>query len=170
MKELLAATVLALSPVQAVSTPAESALPPARAGGVVKVYFAKGFDIPGTMVPVTRRAPHRGVARFAVEQLIAGPTRAERRRGLHSELTGSLRGKSDCGAAFTIKITKGTARLRFCRTVIGGGTGSDARVLNMIGTTLKQFGTVQKVVVLDKSGRCLFDQTERGTACLTGRE
>ncbi|MEU8248191.1 hypothetical protein [Nonomuraea sp. NPDC048916] len=156
MKELLIATVLAVSP------------PPAAE---VKVYFSKGFDIPGKVVAVTRKAPDRGVARFAVEQLIAGPTRAERRRGLHSELTGRLRGRSDCGGAdFTVKIKRGVATLRFCRTVWGNGVGSDARVLHMIDTTLKQFGTVRKVVTLDKDGRCLFDQTDAGTSCLTGHE
>ncbi|MBB6350764.1 GerMN domain-containing protein [Nonomuraea muscovyensis] len=163
MKELLMATVLTLSPAHAAGSPTQ-------AGTTVKVYFAKGFGIPGKLVPVTRTAPHRGVARFAVEQLIAGPTAKERARGLHSELAGALRGRSTCGADFTVKIAKGTATLRFCRTVMGNGIGSDARVLNMIGTTLKQFATVKKVVALEKNGRCLFDQTDRGTSCLTGRE
>ncbi|MEV0591238.1 GerMN domain-containing protein [Nonomuraea cavernae] len=156
MKELLIATVLAVSPLQATD---------------VKVYFSKGHDIPGKVVAVTRTAPDQGVARFAVEQLIAGPTKAERRRGLHSELTGRLRGTSTCGGAdFTIKIKNNRATLRFCRTVLGNGIGSDARVLHMIDTTLKQFKTVRKVVTLDKDGRCLFDQTDAGTSCLTGHE
>ncbi|WP_336207765.1 GerMN domain-containing protein [Nonomuraea sp. LPB2021202275-12-8] len=156
MRELLMATVLALSPVQA--------------GSEVKVYFSKGFGVPGKVVAVSRTAPHRGVARFAVEQLIAGPTAAERRRGLHSELSRQIRGKSDCGADFTLKIRKGTATLRFCRTVWGNGVGGDARILHGIARTLKQFGTVKKVVTLDKDGRCLFDQTGTGTSCITGRE
>ncbi|WP_101783848.1 GerMN domain-containing protein [Nonomuraea indica] len=163
MRELLMATVLALSPAPAAGSPTQ-------AGSTVKVYFAKGFGIPGKLVPVTRKAPHQGVARFAVEQLIAGPTAKERARGLHSELAGALRGRSACGADFTITIRKGTATLRFCRTVMSNGVGADARMLNMIRTTLRQFATVKKVVALDKSGRCLFDQTERGTSCLTGRE
>ncbi|WP_113700086.1 GerMN domain-containing protein [Nonomuraea lactucae] len=163
MKELLVASVLALSPAQAAGAPAQAA-------GTVKVYFSKGFDIPGKLVPVTRKVPHRGVARFAVQQLIAGPTTAERARGLHSELTGRLRGRSACGADFTIRIKNGTATLRFCRTVQGTGVGGDARVLNMISTTLKQFGTVKKVIVLEKDGRCLFDQTDAGRSCVTGHE
>ncbi|WP_049564665.1 GerMN domain-containing protein [Nonomuraea sp. SBT364] len=150
------ATVLALAPVQA--------------GTDVKVYFSHGFGIPGKVVAVHRTSPHAGLARFAVEQLIKGPTAAERRRGLHAELGGQIRGRSDCGADFTLKIKKGTATLRFCRTVLGTGVGGDARVLRTIEATLKQFGSVKKVVTLDRKGRCLFDQTEAGTSCRTGHE
>ncbi|HLU74447.1 MAG TPA: GerMN domain-containing protein [Nonomuraea sp.] len=145
------------------------ALTPAQAAPV-KVYFSQGYGIPGKVVPVSRTSPHAGVARFAVEQLIKGPTATERRRGLHSELTGKLRGRSDCGADFSLRIRKGTATLRFCRTVWGSGLGGDARALRTIEVTLKQFPGVKKVVTLDKNGRCLFDQTDRGTSCITGRE
>lgn len=155
MRELLMATVLAISPVQA---------------GDVKVYFSKGFDIPGKVVAVKRHAPHSGVARFAIEQLIKGPTKAEKRRGLHSELGPQIRGKSDCGADFQLKIKSGMATLRFCRTVFGLGTGGDARILHTIDRTLRQFPSVKKVITLAKDGRCLFDQTDEGTSCITGHE
>ncbi|MEV0198222.1 GerMN domain-containing protein [Nonomuraea sp. NPDC050691] len=180
MKELLVATVLAFSPAQAAGFPAahapDSAVQAAQAGQAagkpreVKVYFSKGHGIPGKVVAVTRKAPDQGVARFAVQQLIAGPTKAERRRGLHSELTGKLRGRSVCGADFTVAIKKGLATLRFCRTVVGDGIGSDARALRTIDRTLKQFDGVRKVISLDKKGRCLFDQSGNGRSCLTGHE
>jgi hypothetical protein len=160
MKALLLAGVLALTPAQT------SAAAPAE----VTVYFSKGYGIPGAVVPVTRTSPHAGVARFAVEQLIKGPTKAERRRGLHSELTGKLRGRSDCGADFRLRIRKGTATLRFCRTVMGAGLGSDARALWTIERTLKQFPSVKRVVTLARDGRCLFDQTDSGRSCITGHE
>lgn len=156
MKELLMATVLALSPTATATD--------------VKVYFSKGFDAPGKAVAVSRKAPDRGVARFAIEQLIKGPTKAERRRGLHSELGPQIRGRSDCGADFKLKIKAGTATLRFCRTVFGLGVGSDARILHTIDRTLKQFPSVKKVITLDKTGRCLFDQTDEGKSCITGHE
>ncbi|MEV4896943.1 hypothetical protein AB0K48_47090 [Nonomuraea sp. NPDC055795] len=158
MKELLMAVVLAISPAHA------------GTAQTVKVYFSKGFGIPGKTVAVTRKAPDRGVARFSVEQLINGPTKAEKRRGLHSELGAQIRGRSDCGADFQLKIASGTATLRFCRTVYGLGVGGDARVLHTISKTLLQFKAVKKVVTLDKDGRCLFDQTDAGTSCLTGHE
>lgn len=150
------ATVLAMSPVQA--------------GHTVKVYFSKGFDIPGKTVAVTRKAPDSGVARFSIEQLIAGPTKTERRRGLHSELGKQIRGRSDCGADFQLKIKKGVATLRFCRTVWGTGVGGDARILHTIDKTLLQFASVKRVVTLAKDGRCLFDETDAGTSCVTGHE
>ncbi|NUW41078.1 GerMN domain-containing protein [Nonomuraea rhodomycinica] len=180
MKELLVAAVLALSPAQAAGSPAapapDSPVQAVPAGGAsgkpreVKVYFSKGHGIPGKVVAVTRKAPDRGVARFAVQQLIAGPTKAERRRGLHSELTGKLRGRSTCGADFTVAIRKGVATLRFCRTVVSDGVGGDARALYTIDRTLKQFAGVRDVISLDKKGRCLFDQSGTGRACLTAHE
>ncbi|MFI6596205.1 GerMN domain-containing protein [Nonomuraea sp. NPDC050536] len=145
-------------------------LSPAQAGQVVKVYFSTGDGIPGKVVAVTRTAPHGGMARFAIEQLIAGPTRAEKRRGLYSDLGGQIRGGSDCGADFSLKIRRGTATLRFCRTVWGSGVGGEARILRTIETTLRQFSSVKKVVTLNKDGRCLFDETDAGTSCITGHE
>ncbi|MFI6501552.1 GerMN domain-containing protein [Nonomuraea typhae] len=150
--------LLAATPLQANSAP------------TVKVYFSQGFGIPGTTVAVTRAAPDRGVARFAIEQLIKGPTAAEKRRGLHSELGAQIRGRSDCRADFRLKIASGKATLRFCRTVYGTGVGGDARILNTIDKTLRQFSAVKKVITLDKGGRCLFDQSDAGTSCLTGHE
>ncbi|MEU7897063.1 GerMN domain-containing protein [Nonomuraea sp. NPDC049152] len=167
MKVLVLATALAMAPALALMPASASA---ASSGPTVKVYFSADFDIPGKVVAVTRKAPDSGVATFAVKQLIKGPTKAERKRGLHSELGPQIKGKSNCGADFKLSITKGTATLRFCRTVLGLGIGSDARVLHTIDRTLRQFGTVKKVITLDKDGRCLFDQTDAGTSCITGHE
>ncbi|MET9337025.1 GerMN domain-containing protein [Nonomuraea sp. NPDC003804] len=186
MKALLTATALtvvpalALMPAQAsaasptastaASTTSAAAASGGSSGGTVKVYFSADFDVPGKVVAVTRKAPDRGVATFAIQQLIKGPTKAEHRRGLHSELGPQIRGRSDCGADFKLSIKSGTATLRFCRTVFGLGVGGDARILHTIDRTLRQFSTVKKVISLDKDGRCLFDQTDRGTSCITGHE
>jgi hypothetical protein len=154
MKELLAATVLVLS------APAQ--------GHEVKVYFSKGLGAPGELAAVTRTAPGPAVARFAIEQLIAGPTKAERRRGLRSELSSQIKGPSDCGADFRLTIAKGTATLRFYRMVVGQGVMGDARILAALQATLKQFGSVKKAVVLDKDGGCLF-AADTANRCRTGR-
>ncbi|MFE3447341.1 GerMN domain-containing protein [Nonomuraea sp. NPDC059194] len=156
-----AAPALATTPAQAFKT---------SSGKTVKVYFSADFDVPGKVVAVTRKAPNSAVGTFAIQQLIKGPTKTERKRGLHSELGPQIRGKSDCGADFKLSISKGTATLRFCRTVFGLGVGGDARILHTIDRTLRQFGTVKKVITLDKDGRCLFDQTTNGTSCITGHE
>lgn len=146
------------------------ALSPASTTPTVKVYFSADQEIPGKVVAVKRKAPHSGVARFAVEQLIKGPTKAEKQRGLHSELAGRIRGRSDCGADFQLRIRSGTATLRFCRTVWGSGIGGDARALHSIDATLRQFPSIKKVITLAKDGRCLFDETDAGTSCITGHE
>ncbi|MEU6997084.1 GerMN domain-containing protein [Nonomuraea sp. NPDC046570] len=159
MKEILLAASLFLAP----AAPAHN----------VKVYFVApppNDGIPAKVVPVSRKAPDSGVAKFALQQLILGPTKAERRKGLTSDLGRRIRGRSDCGADFQLKIKKGVAKVRFCRTVWGTGVGGDATVLHQIETTLRQFPSVRKVISLDKDGRCLFEQTNSGRVCLGGRE
>ena len=40
-----------------------------------------------------------------------------------------------------------------------GGVVSDAQAQSEIEASLKQFPTIMKVVILDKEGNCLFDQS-----------
>lgn len=107
--------------------------------------------------PVSRTTDRVDVAEFAIEQLIAGPTSKEREMGLRDEI--ELTGESNCGGEnFTLSISDaGEARLQFCRDVITAGIGQDARIINAIASTLKQFSTVDRVIILDASGNCFKD-------------
>ncbi|MEW5859344.1 MAG: hypothetical protein AB1861_18480 [Cyanobacteriota bacterium] len=136
----------------------------------VKVFFPKnpqsGQDF--TYVePVWRTTNSPSTAQFAIEQLIAGPTSQEKARGLINPI--EFKGSSNCGKDFTISITNGIAKLKFCKSVISGGTGDDARQKISINTTLKQFPTVNSVIILDRNGRCLNDQSGENT-CLKKAE
>jgi hypothetical protein len=126
----------------------------------IQVFFPK-FPEAGNdfirVVPVDRTAPSSSVARYSIEQLIAGPTATEQRRGLAPAVR--LRGASNCGSDFTITLRNGTARLQFCRPVMSAGVGEDARAISAINATLKQFPTVNRVVVLTDRGNCLGDQS-----------
>ncbi len=105
---------------------------------------------------VTRRTNRKDIANFAIEQLIAGPTKQERQKGLIAPI--SFRGKSTCGGKnFTISTSKGTARLKLCRTVPTAGIGDDARIKTAVEKTLKQFSGVKSVVILDEKGNCFKD-------------
>ena len=126
----------------------------------VKVFFPKKFAQPGNfgaVEPVWRQPQTNRVAQFAIAQLIAGPTAQERQRGLTAPMT--LRGASNCGADFTLSITSNVARLQFCRQIVSGGVGDDARMVSALTATLKQFPPVLSVVLLDQKGNCLGDMS-----------
>ena len=136
---------------------------PTPAARRVSVYFSHHpeTDADFTAVrPVDRPAPDAGVARAALEYLIAGPTPAERANGYFSELGDMLNGPSTCGGAdFALTIDAGLATVRFCREIGSAGIGQDARTQAQITTTLEQFPTIQRVRLLTSTGQCLFDES-----------
>jgi len=143
----------------------------------IKVFFSKFPDSIdtnfNTVFPVNRVAPTTAVGTYAIQMLIAGPTLDERSVGYFSELNSMLSGPSTCSAPhpvggpdFTLTLNKkgsksenGTATLQFCRTITSSGIGTDARVQAEINATLKQFATIQKVVILTTGGHCFGDES-----------
>ena len=126
----------------------------------VKVFFpnpARNRNDLGYVQPVWRTTQRSDLAKFAVEQLIVGPTRNESRMGLIKPI--QFRGNSNCGGNFTLSISSGVARLKFCKTVPSAGIGDDARVTSSINATLKQFRSVKSVIILTKEGDCLGDMS-----------
>lgn len=107
--------------------------------------------------PVIRTTRNTNVARFAVEQLIAGPTRAERQKGWVPAI--QLKGSSNCGSDFKLSMSKGVAKLQFCRIMPSAGIGDDARATSSLTATLKQFTNVKSVIILDKDGNCFGDMS-----------
>ena len=137
-------------------------------GYAVVVYFSKHPDsesAPTKLFPVYRVSPTLGVATYAIGQLIAGPTDAEKAQGLYSPLTGSLSGASTCnGADFKVTLDwdrthadPGHATLQFCRDVKGFGDTGAAIVRNEISKTLTQFSNIKEVVIVYKNGACFDD-------------
>jgi sporulation and spore germination protein len=147
----------------------------ANGGYSVKVYFSK-VNSPNynDVVAKDRTSPTSEVETFAIEQLVAGPTQAEQNQGLFSQLHNSIKGPSNCaGHNFLLTPNKkgkvneqGTATLQFCRDIDSPGIGSDARIKAEVSTTLEQFSTIKKVVILLKSGHCLGDESGMDM-CLT---
>jgi hypothetical protein len=115
------------------------------------------------------------VATFAIQLLIAGPTTEERAAGYFSELNGLFTGGSRCGGTqvpslggpdFTLRLNmkgdtaeQGTATVAFCRPTASPGIGADARVSAEITSTLLQFSTIKKAVILDVNGHCFGDES-----------
>lgn len=132
-------------------------------GFAEKVYFSKHPDsdnTPGLVFPVDRRSPDQQVATFAIEQLILGPTQAEKQQGYFTPLEGAFSGTS-IFASGDFKITlnmngttpeTGTATLQFGRDMKGLGDTGAAMATKEIVKTLTQFPTIQKVVILNKDG------------------
>lgn len=136
----------------------------------VKVFFPKNPQSNNNLnyvESVSRTTQNQSLARFAVEQLIAGPTKAERQKGLVSAI--QLKGNSNCGSDFKLSISQGVARLQFCRTVVSGGIGDDARAKSSLTATLKQFSTIKSVIILDRNSNCLGDMSGENR-CLSNRK
>jgi hypothetical protein len=145
------------------ASPAVSAQAPATQKKV-QVFFPKRNSEDFTYVePVWRTTSSLGLAQFSIEQLISGPTSQEKARNLMAPI--QLRGSSNCGKDFTLSISNGVANLRFCKSVLSSGTGDDGRQKSSINATLKQFSTINSVIILDRNGKCLSDQSGENT-CL----
>ena len=144
----------------------------------VKVFFSKApesYNDFSAVFSVDRTSPTSGVATFAIQQLIAGPTPSESSSGYFSELNKIMSGPSVCSNAastgssdFTLTLDKkgsadeqGTATLKFCRVLSSPGVGTDARIQSEINATLKQFASIKKVVILTKDGHCFGDESGR---------
>ncbi|MFI0484955.1 GerMN domain-containing protein [Actinomadura sp. 9N215] len=146
-----------------------AALPGAHSSGEsypIKVYFwRQSPGAPAAVTPVRRRSPDLQVARYALEQLLAGPTERERAQGLRGGLRDALKGPSNCGQDFTVAIRRGALTVRFCRYV-NTTTGTMMQVLPQLNATLRQFPTVRRVILLTRDGHCTFTQRD-GDHCLS---
>ena len=139
----------------------------AAPGYPVKVFFSKESAVDFyDLGAVNRISPTLAVGTYAVEEVVKGPTASERNRGLFSQLHYNINGPSDCsgqnyigGSDFLLNINSGKATIRFCRMISSAGTGDDARITMEIRKTLLQFSSVQKVVILTKSGNCFGDMS-----------
>lgn len=140
----------------------------APSGYPVKIYFSKHPDSdndPTKVFAVGRISPTLGVATYAIQQLLAGPSSGEQSAGLYTPLTASLSGASNCGGAdFTITLNKrgpkseqGTATVRFCRMTELAGDLTGGRIVAEINTTLLQFSNIKQVVILTQAGSCFND-------------
>ena len=142
----------------------------------VKVYFSKHPETDSNVsavFPVKRVSPSTTVATYAVQQLIAGPTAAEKGLGYFTELTTSLTGASNCsGADFQITLNThidthtgtpsaqtGTAVLKFCRATQLAGDLVGPRIRAELDATLKQFPTITKTQILTNTGHCFDDSS-----------
>ena len=125
------------------------------------VYFSThpGSDNDPTIIKaVSRTGSDLGVARAALLQLLAGPTPTEAKNALYSAW--HLSGASNCsGNDATISIAYTEATVRLCKDTSSPGIMEDARAQAEADATLKQFPTIKKVIYLNKSGGCLFDQS-----------
>lgn len=110
----------------------------------VKVYF---YHEPGEYIdlaPVERKVNTAAPARAALEALLRGPTRQERRKGFESLAS------ADKFSIGSLKIAGGTARVNFIasRTWLGWpGDLAPARFKKAVELTLQQFPNVSRVIV-----------------------
>ena len=153
------------SPTPAASeTPSPTATSTSPAAGrfPIEVLFSRHPESdsdPAAVFAVDRVAPDSGVARYAIGQLLEGPTAEEADAGYFSTWTSFMYGDdSDCeGERFAIALEDGVATVRFCVRVILLGVVADGQALSALTATLERFATVDRVVVLNRAGDCMFD-------------
>lgn len=172
------ATPTATATSSATATTAATTAPTTAPGGyAVKVYFAQhpaSDNDPAKVFPVARTSPTLGVATYAIGQLLAGPSAAERNAGYYTPWEGALTGASNCGGPdFSIALdhrgsvaASGVATLRFCRTTQIAGELAGARMTATAQVTLLQFPNIQHVVILNAAGDC-FDDLSGQNRCLS---
>ncbi len=133
--------------------------PVAQTSIKLKIYFShhtESDDDPSKIFGVVRTANTVGVGTYAIQQLIAGPTTEELALNYFSNV--KLSGASNCGDKdFALNITNKVATLRFCKQFVLTGVVADGQAQSQIMTTLSQFSTIKKIVILNQSGNCLFD-------------
>ena len=114
---------------------------------------------PSAVFDVPRMSPDSGVARYAIGQLLAGPTTAEAATGYFSTWTDFTYGAaSDCGGdPFELTLTGATLTVRFCTTVTLLGAVADGQANTAMTETLLQFSTISRVNILNRANHCLFD-------------
>lgn len=157
---------------------------PTATSGVepVKVYFARHPEtdnLPTAVFAVTRETTAtttHGRATMALQEIFKGPSQTERTQGYYSPFDGQLALQSSCPGAFrdfdlTLNVKgstpeQGTATLQFCRRVDIPGDLDGPRMKAMLTSTLLQFPTITKVVILNTQGSC-FDDLQGANACLS---
>lgn len=158
---------------------------PAVSTATVKVYFTKHPDSdsnPAAVFALTRATTATGtqdLATFALQQMLKGPTKAERSQGYYNPFDGQLALQSTCAGTFRdFDLTldhrgpapeQGTATLQFCRRVDIPGDLEGPRMSAMITSTLTQFPAIKKVVILNYQSNC-FDDLQGQNACLAGTQ
>lgn len=126
----------------------------------VKVYFSKhpeSDDDPSKVFPVDRTSPDSGVGKYAITQLLSGPTATEQHAGYFA--MAKLRNDTNtCSSDFALTISSaGVATLQFCKTFDHIGSVSDGQAESELKATLMQFSTIKKVIILNKTGDCEFN-------------
>lgn len=143
----------------------------------VSVYFAKPGEITDydTLEMVTRKTTEENLYVFAMNQLLLGPTTAEKSADLLAPFT--LEGSSNCdGDPYKLITSGSTITVEFCKEVVGtenpGTTDHWAgfslsvmsRVITSIDQTLK-FGEITTVIIKDMDGNCYGMDTGLNVDC-----
>lgn len=146
-------------------------------GTPVLVYFSKHPDSDNdvnAVFSVGRVSPDLGVAKFSLQQLIAGPLASEKAAGYYTDLPTSLSGASNCGGADfqlypdhkgTTTPAPGTMTIKFCRSMQLAGDLTGARITAEITKTMLQFSNIKHVIILTRDGGC-FNDFKGDNACL----
>jgi hypothetical protein len=163
-------TATATVTVTSTATPSQTATAATEVPLVLQLSkHPESDDDPTVVFGVERVSPDSGVARFAIKELLQGPTAEEESGGLFSTWTSFGYGTdSDCGDdGFELALKNGVLTVRFCVTVVLLGSVADAQAATVMTETLTQFATIDHLVILNRENHCMFDLSGEDL-CLEG--
>ena len=129
----------------------------------IKLFFPNTrldrSDCAVKVFPVTRKIPKTAaVAKAALEQLFAGPTRQEKSRGFYSDFSGETK-----SLLISVNVVNKDAYVNLrdlmsARTTLGNFTAScgGSNFFGQVENTLKQFSSIKKVFVAIESDPAHF--------------
>jgi hypothetical protein len=143
-------------------------IPPAAcpiSSKLIKVFFPKNpesYNDFSYSSPVYRCQPlSQNKYSYAMNQLTRGLRAGDISGGLFYAIKINMRATSLCPTNSNYRITKFDSILliRFCKPIISNGVGDDARIINTVNQTMKQFSEIKKVVLLDQNWHCVGDMS-----------
>jgi hypothetical protein len=126
----------------------------------IKVFFIKKSEIapnPINLSFVERTTDRKDIVTFAIDELIKGPNTSEQSQKIYSPIV--LSGMSNCGNGdFSAIVLDDKATIKFCKAVTTSNA-ENTNIKEVIESTLKQFSSIQKVVILNSNNTCFGDTT-----------
>jgi hypothetical protein len=125
----------------------------------LQVFYSKdpaSTTIPKTTFGLARTTSRTDIEMFALENLMSGPSQAERTLGYYTPINMWGTGGPSCNMQnFTLTITNKKADVKMCVSLVLTVPGADQRIKYTLNDTLLQFPTITSVGLKDMSGNCV---------------
>jgi len=130
------------------ATPAAGTFSPPSDSSKLNVYYLKG----STLTPVLRDKPATNIESFLINQVLVGPTAAEKTAGTTIDWTFGKDSNCGSGKSYKFTLTGKSMKIDLCREFTGA---SASNFVNAMTQSLTETGRVSKVAIINTIGGCL---------------